>query len=151
MCSSDLKQDHGSGLEWLLTQHQIVIRDGWVRWQDHLREAPDLTLSSVNFVLQNQWRTHRAALHATPPEELAAPIDVRAEFTHPAFAARISDMNQWVGELFIDWSKTNLDAWKPYVNWPYKLAGGTGALRSWLRFDHRVVVDRKSTRLNSSH
>ena len=135
------KQDHGSGLEWLLTQHQIVIRDGWVRWQDHLREAPDLTLSSVNFVLQNQWRTHRAALHATPPEELAAPIDVRAEFTHPAFAARISDMNQWVGELFIDWSKTNLDAWKPYVNWPYKLAGGTGALRSWLRFDHRVVVN----------
>ncbi len=135
------KQDHSSGLEWLLTQHQIIVRDGWVRWQDHSRDAPDLTLSKVSFVLQNQWRTHRVALIATPPEELAAPIDVRAEFVHPAFTNRVSDIDQWVGELFVDWRKTNLDAWKPYVTWPYKLTGGTGSLRSWLRFDHRVVMN----------
>lgn len=135
------KQDHSTGLEWLLTQHQIVIRDGWVRWQDHYRDAPDLVLSRVSFELQNQWRTHRAALIATPPEEFAAPIDVRAEFVHPAFAHRVSDINQWVGELYVDWRKTNLEAWKPYVTWPYKLTGGTGAIRSWLRFDHRVIMN----------
>lgn len=135
------KQDHSPGLEWLLTQHKIVIRDGWVRWQDHYRGAPDLTLSRVSFVLQNQWRTHSAALIATPPDELAAPIDVRAEFVHPAFANRVSDVNQWVGELYVDWRKTNLEAWKPYVTWPYKLTGGTGSIRSWLRFDHRVIMN----------
>lgn len=135
------KQDQGSGLDWLLAQHQIVIRDGWVRWRDALRDAPDLNLSRVSFVLQNQWLTHRAVLNATPPEELAAPIDVRAEFKHPAFAAHASDVNQWVGELFVDWRNTNLEAWKPYVTWPYKVAGGTGAIRSWLRFDHRIIVN----------
>ena len=135
------KQDQGSGLDWLLAQHQIVIRDGWVRWRDALRDAPDLNLSRVSFVLQNQWLTHRAVLNATPPEELATPIDVRAEFKHPAFAAHASDVNQWVGELFVDWRNTNLEAWKPYVTWPYKVAGGTGAIRSWLRFDHRIIVN----------
>ena len=134
------KKDDGRGLEWLLGQREIVIRDGWIRWQDKLRDAPDLVLSKVSFVLQNQWYTHRAALHATPPEELASPIDVRAEFVHPAFG-RSSDPSQWVGELYADWGNTHLDAWAPYVTWPYKLAGGKGAIRAWLRFDRRVAVN----------
>ena len=134
------KKDDGKGLEWLLAQREIVIRDGWVRWQDRLRDAPDLVLSKVSFVLQNQWYTHRAALHATPPEELASPIDLRAEFAHPAFG-RSSDPGQWVGEIYADWGNTHLDAWSPYVTWPYKLSGGKGAIRAWLRFDHRVAVN----------
>lgn len=135
------KQDESRGMEWLLAQHEIVIRDGWVRWQDRMRQAPDLVLSKVSFVLQNRWRTHRAALQATPPEELAAPIDLRAEFMHPAFSRRSADISQWVGELYVDWQRTNLEAWKPYVTWPYKLSGGIGAIRAWLQFDHRVAVN----------
>lgn len=134
------KKDDGRGLEWLLGQREIVIRDGWIRWQDNLRNAPDLVLNKVSFVLQNQWYTHRAALHATPPEELASPIDLRAEFVHPAFG-RSSDPSRWSGELYADWGNTHIDAWAPYVTWPYKLAGGEGAIRAWLRFDRRVAVD----------
>ena len=111
------KQDSGQGIEWLLAQREIVIREGWVRWQDHLRNAPDLVLSKVSFVLQKQWRTHRAALHATPPRELAAPIDLRVEFAHPAFS-RSADSSQWAGEIYVDCRNTSLDAWKPYVDWP---------------------------------
>jgi len=55
------KKDDGRGLEWLLGQREIVIRDGWIRWQDNLRNAPDLVLNKVSFVLQNQWYTHRGA------------------------------------------------------------------------------------------
>ncbi len=134
------KENDGKGIEWLLAQREIVIRDGWVRWQDHLRSAPDLILSKVSFVLQNQWYTHRAALHATPPEGLGSPIDLRAEFVHPAFA-RSADPGQWVGEIYADWGNTHLDAWAPYVTWPYKLSGGKGAIRAWLRFDRRVAVN----------
>ncbi len=134
------KHDDGKGLEWLLAQREILIRDGWIRWQDHLRDAPDLVLSKVNLILQNQWYTHRAALHATPPEALASPIDLRAEFVHPAFG-RSSDYAKWVGEIYADWGNTQLDAWAPYVTWPYKLSGGKGAIRAWLRFDHQVAVN----------
>ncbi len=131
--------DDGSGLDWLLTQREIVIRDGALRWRDQLRNAPELTLSGISFVLRNQWRTHQAALHATPPDALAEPIDLRAEFSHPPFMTRRSDYGQWSGELYADWRNTHLDGWKRYVDLPWELAGGDGALRAWLSFRRGVV------------
>ena len=94
------KPDDGRGLDWLLAQHEIVIRQGELRWRDQLRLAPELTLSDISFVLQNRWRTHRASLKATPPESMAAPIDLRVEFTHPSFSKTRADYAEWVGEFY---------------------------------------------------
>ena len=60
------KQGDGAGAAWALSQRQIVIRGGRVRWNDAQRGAPELTLDNVNFVLQNNWRRHRLALQAAP-------------------------------------------------------------------------------------
>jgi uncharacterized protein YhdP len=49
----------GRGLDWLLAQHEIVVRQGEVRWRDQMRSAPDLKLTDISFVLQNRWRTHQ--------------------------------------------------------------------------------------------
>src|SRR5476651_985334 len=68
----------GKGADWLLAQHDIIIRDGKVRWTDELRGTPELALEQVNLLLRNRWRSHRLGLQATPPASLAAPIDVRA-------------------------------------------------------------------------
>ena len=133
--------DDGRALEWLLAQREIVIRGGTLRWRDQMRQAPELALSGINFVLRNQWRSHQAALHATPPADLAAPVDVRAEFTHPAFAAHPSDYSQWSGELYVDWQNTHLDGWKRYADLPWELAGGDGALRAWMSFDRGVIAN----------
>ena len=135
------KPDDGRGLDWLLAQHEIVIRHGKLRWRDQLRAAPDLVLSDISFVLQNRWRTHRAALKAAPPESLAAPIDLRVEFTHPPFSQTRADFRQWVGEFYINWQKTHLEAWKPYVDMPYELTGGDGSVRAWVSFDRGSVVN----------
>lgn len=101
-----------------------------------MRSAPELTLSNISFVLQNRWRTHRAALKATPPESMAAPIDLRVEFTHLPFSKTRADYAEWMGEFYIDWQKTHLEAWKPYIDMPYQLTGGRlaaslGQFRSW--------------------
>ncbi|MEO0318176.1 MAG: hypothetical protein RL404_1853 [Pseudomonadota bacterium] len=135
------KPDDGRGLDWLLAQHEIVIREGWLRWRDLQRQAPDLVLTNISFVLKNQWRTHRAAFKATPPEALAAPLDVRAEFTRPPFSGRASDASQWSGELFVDWHNASIDAWKPYIDLPWELAGGNGAVRAWLNFNRMTVAN----------
>lgn len=135
------KPDDGRGLDWLLAQHEIVIRHGELRWRDQLRAAPDLVLSDISFVLQNRWRTHRAALKATPPESLAAPIDLRIEFTHPPFSQTRGDFSQWVGEFYVNWQKTHLDAWKPYIDMPYQLTGGDGSVRAWVNFNRGSVVN----------
>ena len=64
------KDNDGKGLEWVLAQHEILIRNGLVRWNDLSRSAPELALTNVNFILNNQWRKHNFALKATPPTGL---------------------------------------------------------------------------------
>lgn len=135
------QQNEGRGLNWVLAQREIVIRDGWIRWRDLQRGAPELVLSNVDFVLKNQWRSHLLALKATPPVSLAAPIDLRAEFTHPAFAKQRSDFSQWTGEVYADWRNTDIQAWKQYLDYPFEITGGAGALRAWLKFDRGVVAN----------
>ncbi|MET3134407.1 uncharacterized protein (TIGR02099 family) [Oxalobacteraceae bacterium GrIS 1.11] len=132
--------DDGKGADWLLAQREIVIRDGRLHWIDALRGAPPLALDKVNLVLRNQWRRHQFGLQATPPASLAAPIDVRADFSHPAFAARVSDVSMWKGELFADLKDADLAAWKNYLDYPFELNRGRGALRAWLSLDHAKLA-----------
>ncbi len=131
--------DDGHALDWLLAQREIIIRGGTLRWRDQLRGAPELNLSDISFVLRNRWRSHQAALRATPPSALADPIDLRVYFTHPPFTTHRSDYGQWSGELYVDWRNTHLGSWKPYLDLPGELDGGDGALRAWLSFRRGVV------------
>lgn len=131
----------GKGFDWVLSQREIVIRDGQVRWNDVKRAAPELTLENVDFVLHNQWRHHRFALKATPPVAFAAPLDVRAAFDHPHFARTISDVTKWKGELYADLRDTDLTVWRSYFDYPIDMQRGKGSVRAWLRFDQAKVAD----------
>lgn len=46
------KNSDGTGLDWILAQQEIVIRNGVLRWNDQLRSAPELVLSDLNFVIK---------------------------------------------------------------------------------------------------
>lgn len=135
------KKGRGAGLDWALSQRRIAIRHGRIRWHDEQRGAPELVLDNVNFVLYNRWRRHRFGLQATPAAALAAPLDLRADFTHPPFAASISDPAHWSGELYLDLRRADLAAWKPYLDLPFDISRGTGAVRAWLQFDRANVAD----------
>jgi uncharacterized protein (TIGR02099 family) len=135
------KGGDGKGADWVLSQREIVVRDGSVRWNDKLRHAPDLVLNNVDFVLQNQARNHKFALKATPPETFAAPIDIRGDFDHPYFVERVSDVRQWAGVVYADWQDADLSVWKPYIDYPLEVHSGTGSVRAWLHFDHARIAD----------
>ncbi|WP_373990865.1 YhdP family protein [Duganella sp. BuS-21] len=125
----------GKGLEWLLLQREIVVREGRLQWTDRQRAAAPLALDNVTVVLRNQWLHHQLALRATPPAALAAPLDVRADFSHPAFGARIANFSMWKGELYADIRNTDLLAWKTWVDYPFELSRGQGSLRAWVGID----------------
>ncbi|HEY4542675.1 MAG TPA: AsmA family protein, partial [Noviherbaspirillum sp.] len=114
------KSDDG-GADWVLSQHEIHIRNGRLRWDDRMRAAPALVLDQVDLILRNGWRTHRLALQARPPTDVAAPLDVRAVFQHPPFAQKISDPRGWHGELYVDVRDTDLAVWRAYVDYPIEL------------------------------
>ncbi|KQQ47111.1 hypothetical protein ASF61_00140 [Duganella sp. Leaf126] len=134
------KPSDGRGLEWLLAQREIVIRDGRVRWTDDQRGAPPLALTGVTARLHNEWLHHQLAFRATPPAALAGPLDVRADFAHPAFGARVSNTAMWKGELYADLRDTDVAAWKAWLDFPFALQSGGGALRAWLSFDHQRLT-----------
>lgn len=133
--------DDDAGPQWVLSQGEIAIRDGRLRWNDEMRKAPPLELEDVNVVLQNRGRRHRFLLNAKPPASLAAPLTISAEFRHPFFSRNIADVRQWKGVLFADLQHTDLVAWKSYVDYPFELNRGTGAVRAWLTLDHARVED----------
>ncbi len=124
-----------AGGDWLFNQREVVVREGRLRWTDELRGAPELALSDLHITLLNQWNHHRFAVRATPPAALSGPIDLRADFRHPHFAASPSDVTRWSGELYADVRNTNLAGWTPYLRYPFAVASGRGSVRFWLNLD----------------
>lgn len=129
------------GLNWILSQRSIVIKNGTLRWTDQQRGAPTLTLSNVDFTMRNRWQHHQFSLTANPPKQLAGPLDVRADFKHHPFSTDIADFLQWKGRLYADFSKADLAAWKSYVTYPFEVQQGVGGVRLWLGFDQANIVD----------
>ncbi|WP_394781510.1 YhdP family protein [Undibacterium sp.] len=135
------QQGDGGGMDWVLSQKQIVIRDGSVVWNDRLRPVPELALGKLNFVLDNQWRHHRFALKAVPPAALAAPLDIRGDFQHQVFSRKTSDFSTWKGEVYADLQQADLAALKAYLDYPLDLQKGFGTVRAWLKLDRGHVAD----------
>ncbi|WP_348635321.1 YhdP family protein [Herbaspirillum sp. LeCh32-8] len=131
----------GSTMDWLLAQREIVIRSSKLRWDDELRRAPELQLDDVNLILHNSWLRHRLSMRAVPPADYAAPLDVRADFSHPAFANRISDVTRWKGTLYADLRRTDLSVWRAWFDYPVDIASGSGSVRAWLALDHAKVAN----------
>lgn len=134
------KESDGSGLDWLLQQRQIVIRGGSLRWRDATRQGPELLLTDMTAVVENEWLQHRISIRATPPEELGTPLDLRARFSHSPFA-RLSDAASWTGTLYVDWRDADLARGRTWFDYPIEIEQGRGAVRAWLSFDHAAVVD----------
>jgi hypothetical protein len=77
----------GKGATGCFDQREIVIREGRCDWTDELRNAPAAGAANLNLLLRNSWRRHQFALTGHAAGQPGRPLDVRADFTHPAFTA----------------------------------------------------------------
>ncbi len=128
-------------VSWVLSQHEISIRDASLVWDDQFLGNPPLELSSLQFFLQNRWHHHQFALKAIPPAVLSAPIDVRGSFQQSTFSPKKLQLSSWSGDLYADLRQADLLVVHRYLALPVKLEKGWGNLRSWLKLDHGRVVD----------
>jgi len=128
----------GVGLtDWPLKQGEIVIRDATVEWQDDLRRAVPLKLESVDFLLQNDGRHHRFALRAQPPRELGSPLELRGDLT----GRNLAELESWNGKLYAAFDHVDLAVWQAWVDYPFEVRSGRGALRLWLGFADRTLTE----------
>ena len=124
------KTDRNAFSLWLFAQHQIVIRDAAITWQDFLRNAPPLELNHLNFQLDNNKPSHRFGFTAEPPRALATRLDIRGNL-------KSRDLNQlatWSGETYAEIDYADLAGWRAWVDYPVAIPQGSGALRLWLNF-----------------
>lgn len=113
--------------DWLLAQRRIRIRNASIVWEDHLRAAPPLALSELNFGMDNTGERHRFGLTAAPPAELAAHIDLRGE-VH----GNLSDaLESYSGKIYLEMTYADLAGWKPWLDYPIDLPRGRGGMRVW--------------------
>jgi uncharacterized protein YhdP len=124
-------------IEWLLRQRLVQIASGEIEWQDEWRKLPPLRLREVNLRLFNEGSYHRLGMTAIPSAEVAAPIDVRAEF-HGSDLRKVS---QWDGSAFAQVDYANIATLARYLPLPIEITKGEGGLRSWFEFmDGRAVA-----------
>ncbi|MGH6693342.1 MAG: YhdP family protein, partial [Gammaproteobacteria bacterium] len=114
----------------LLRQRDIEVHDATIIWNDELRKAPQLELRNVHLQLVNRGDRHRFGLRATPPKELAAPLDVRGDLR----GGTVAGLADWNGTFFLELDYADIAAWRTWVPFPIELPRGAGALRAWLTF-----------------
>ena len=123
--------------DWLLRQRDIEVHDAAIVWIDEARDAPPLVLDSVFLHLVNSGSRHRFGLRATPPPDLASPLDVRGDLRGGSIAA----LRDWDGKLFLQLDHADVAAWRTWVTLPIELPRGAGALRAWFTFSHDRLVE----------
>lgn len=131
------EQSEGGFSDWLLRQRRLIISDARILWQDDRRGAPPLELKAVNLRLENHGQHHRFGIHAIPPGEIAAPLDVRGNFT----GVSLNTLEKWRGQLFTQLDYADIVAWRTWLPFPETIEfnHGTGALRMWLAVDGPIV------------
>ncbi|MBL8309182.1 MAG: hypothetical protein JNL19_02055 [Burkholderiales bacterium] len=118
-------------VEWLLRQRLVQIAGGELEWQDEWRKLPPLRLRNVNVRLQNSGTRHQIGMTATPPSELASPLDLRSEFSGSDLR-RIAD---WDGLAYLRTDYANLGLLTRYFPLPVQIAQGEGGIRAWFEFE----------------
>ncbi len=121
--------DAGS-MDWLLDQREIVVRNASLSWEDAQKGTPRLVLPEMSIVLRSGLTTHRFALRAKPPAELASTLDLRGEFD----AGDRYRFRTWSGRLYAELEYADLGAWRQWIRYPIELGSGRGGVRAWLGF-----------------
>jgi len=131
----------GSLADWVLNQGEILIRDAKVAWQDDHRGAPPLRLERLDFLLRNEGRHHRFALSAAPPPQFASAIDIRGDLT----GRTVTELAEWDGRFYARLDSVDLAAWRTWVDYPFQVTRGRGALQLWIGLADQRLTELAAT------
>lgn len=115
-------------LDWLQQQRGMDLERSVIHWDDEARAAPRFTLRDVDLRIRNRSGQHRFALHAAPPDDISAPVDIRGEW----LGASVARLQGGHGRLYGRLERVDLAALLPWLDLPFGIASGKGDLRLWI-------------------
>src|SRR5690606_12184699 len=119
---------HGLGAE-----RELALLNATVDCQDDYRQAPPVTFAQVSLRVYNGALSHRFALRAEPPADLARDVSVRGRIARHALLG-----GGWTGELYAEINDAEPAAWAPWL--PVPQIAGRGAARAWVDLDDGAVT-----------
>ena len=135
----DISKDRAGGrsaaADWLLSQTELIVRGGTVRWTDDMRQAPPLVLREVDGVMRNSRQRHLMRLDATPPAEWGARFSLRGMFKQPLLSGLNAEFSSWSGQAYGDFARIDAPRLQRHAGldaFGVNLSQGQGALRAWL-------------------
>lgn len=115
--------------DWLLRQHNVLLMNGQVLWQDDLIKAPPLKITQINARMENLLGRHQMGVKGQLPSGLGERLDLRAELR----GHRLSDAASWHGEIYMAVDNTQLDTLARHAPWSQSFVqAGTGHVRAWI-------------------
>lgn len=123
--------DSARTADWLFEQHEFVIRGATLTWIDEQRRAPPLALTDATVVFRNGLRTHDLRVDATPPAAWGDRFSLRARLAQPLMA-HAGEWRRWRGSLHADLPHADVALLRQYLDLPFELREGRGALRAWI-------------------
>lgn len=125
----------GQFTDWALAQDEIVVRNAEIEWHDEKRGAPPLALSGVNLRLRNSGDGHSIGLTGRPPAALGSSVELRALLDERSR----TDPAAWNGRLYAELGYTDVAAWRAWLDYPWDIQQGQGAVRLWLTLERGEV------------
>jgi uncharacterized protein (TIGR02099 family) len=130
----------GSASDWIFSQTELVVRHGTLRWNDELRNAPELALHDVDFVLRNRLNTHSLRIDASPPAHWGERFGLTGVFKQPLLSRSKGNWREWQGQLYTHFTQVDLEKLRPYVDMGIEVAQGSGSLRTWTQVNQAEVT-----------
>ena len=124
--------EESAASDWLLSQPEVVVRGGRVRWTDELRGAAPLALEQVDITLRSRRWRHAARLDATPPPGFGERFSLMAQMREPVLALGSGGWKRWSGQVYASFPQVDLSQLGQHADLgQVTLAQGSGALRAW--------------------
>ena len=118
--------------DWLMSQPEVAIRHGSVRWTDETRDVPVLELDDVDLVLRSRHLRHSLRLDASPPAHWGERLNVQGVFSHPLLSRHPGRWQDWKGQAYAFFSHVDWSALRVYLDAGPDVSRGRGSVRAWL-------------------
>lgn len=117
--------------DWFFKQHEFVIRGATLTWIDEQRAAAPLLLTDTVVVVRNGLRYHDLRIDATPQLDWGERFSLRARMNQ-SLIDHAGDWRHWRGTLHAELAHVDVALLREYVDLPFELREGRGALRAWV-------------------